>query len=323
MPVVQCFPVKVRKMMAAFGNFLKIVFLSPSEPRLRAGWRLLLQTLLFLIAIVCAGVPFALLRESPSASGLMRLLSEVANLLAVTFSVLVARRYLDRRSFVSLGLRLDRQALLDILIGILITLVMMGLISLTMQALGWARVEGFAWQTERAGHSPLAGFRQVAGNTLLYFLVFVMVGWEEELLSRGYHLQTIASGTNLLWGTVISSVIFGVLHLGNPHATWAAVLGIFCAGLFLACGYLWSGQLWLPIGLHIGWNFFEGVVFGFPVSGLETYRLMQMAVSGPELWTGGAFGPEAGLIILPAMAVGTLLLYLYTRRRRKPTALVS
>ena len=90
--------------------------------------------------------------------------------------------------------------------------------------------------------------------------------------------------------------------------------------VFLAYGYLSTKQLWLPIGLHIGWNFFEGVGFGFPVSGLDIYHLTRITVSGPELWTGGAFGPEAGLILLPGLLLGTALIFAYARIIRKPIA---
>jgi hypothetical protein len=112
---------------------------------------------------------------------------------------------------------------------------------------------------------------------------------------------------------VISSSIFGLLHLGNPNATWVSAAGIFFAGLFLAYGYLTTKQLWLSIGLHIGWNFFEGVVFGFPVSGLDIYHLLRITVNGPELWTGGPFGPEAGLVVLPGLVLGAVLVFAYAR----------
>ena len=285
--------------------FLQNVFLSPDQTRLRAGWRLLIQTLLMFVFGLIFGAIAALLGLLDGS--LNSIGAQILNFLIVTSSVYVARRWLDNQSFESLGLRLDRHTLLDLLTGIGITFLQMGFIYLLMRGLGWLTFEGFAWEFDPAN--------VVITNVLTFFILFVFVGWNEELLSRGYHLQTIASGTNLFWGVVLSSAIFGLLHLGNPNATWVSAAGIFFAGVFLAYGYIRTKQLWLPIGLHIGWNFFEGVGFGFPVSGLDIYALTRITVHGPELWTGGAFGPEAGLIVLPALALGALLIYLYTLRR--------
>jgi hypothetical protein len=154
-------------------------------------------------------------------------------------------------------------------------------------------------------------------------LLFVLVGWQEELVSRGYWLQNLTEGLNRTWGVIISSALFALAHLGNPNASWAAVLGILAAGLLFAYGYLRTGHLWLPIGLHTGWNFFEGTVFGYPVSGLSgLYQLVRQSVKGPALLTGGPFGPEAGLVLLPAVLLGALGVFIYGRSRlpsRLPT----
>jgi len=287
-------------------SFLATIFISPSEPRLRAGWRLLIQTILLILLGIAAGfVYFFLPTNFVSSSSL--LVGELAELFAFIGSIYIARKLLDKRSFSSLGFKMDKHVVFDILAGILITFVMMGLIFIAMQALGWLRFESFAWNTD-----PI---EIVVSQMLSLFGIFILVGFNEELLFRGYHLQTITSGLNLFWGLIISSVIFGGLHLGNPNATWVSAVGIFFAGLFLAYGYIRTQQLWLSIGLHIGWNFFEGVVFGFPVSGLSIYPLMHIKVFGPEVWTGGAFGPEAGLIVLPALVLGAALINLYSRSR--------
>jgi membrane protease YdiL (CAAX protease family) len=287
-------------------SILARIFLSPEEPRLRAGWRLLLHILLMLLFGSILGV-------IAIALGILDLDSiwgQILNFLIITGSVYVARRWLDKRSFESLGLKLDRYTALDILAGIGITFVQMGVIYVAMLGLGWLTFEGFAWDFD-----PL---NVVIRGVVTFFILFLFVGWNEELLSRGYQLQTIASGLNLFWGVVISSAIFGLLHLGNPNATWVSAVGIFFAGVYLAYGYIRTKQLWLPIGLHIGWNFFEGVVFGFPVSGLSNiYKLIRIQVHGPELWTGGAFGPEAGLIVLPSLLLGAFFIYLYTMRRTR------
>ena len=284
-------------------SILERIFVSPDQPRLRAGWRLLIQTILFfLFGIIVVVIAASLGIEITSF-----VFGNVLNFIATTASVYIARRWLDKMSFESLGLRPNRQALLDVLIGIGITIVQMGLIFVAMLGLGWLRFEGFAWEFD-----PIS---TVITGVLTFFIGFIFVGWNEELLSRGYHLQTIASGINLFWAVVISSAVFGILHLANPDASWVSTAGIFFAGIFLAYGYIRTKQLWLPIGLHIGWNFCEGVVFGFPVSGTETYKLTRIEVTGPEIWTGGAFGPEAGLIVLPALLVGAFLIYLYTANR--------
>ncbi len=287
-------------------SLLARIFISPSEPRLRAGWRLLIQTLLLIIISIGIGIATYLMPRKLDPTSIL-LIGELAELIAFAGSIYVARRFLDKRSFASLGFKFDKHVGYDILAGIIVTFVMMGLIFVAMQALGWLHFESFAWSID-----PV---QVVASQTLLYFVAFIVVAFNEELLARGYHLQTIASGLNLFWGVVISSIIFGALHLGNPNATWVSAAGIFFAGIFLAYAYVRTGQLWLSMGLHLGWNFFEGVVFGFPVSGLSIYPLIHIKVSGPDLWTGGAFGPEAGLIILPALAVGAVLIYLYTHPR--------
>jgi uncharacterized protein len=83
----------------------------------------------------------------------------------------------------------------------------------------------------------------------------------------------------------------------------------------MAFGYTRTRRLWLPIGLHIGWNFFEGPVFGFAVSGMGSFTLIRQAAAGRQVFTGGAFGPEAGLIVLPGLALGVLLIYWYTQEK--------
>lgn len=292
------------------------IFLSPDGSRLRAGWRLFIQTAALLTLGGCISVPIViiLIALDPSfASSLPNiktefwLLAAIGETFAITLSVFLARRYLDKLPIESLGLKLNRQALFDLLAGIGITLVQMGSIFLVMLAFSWLIFTGFAWEFDPIG--------LVLKNIVLFFVIFVLVGWNEELLSRGYHLQTIADGLNLFWGVVISSAVFGLLHFGNPNATWVSVTGIFFAGVFFAYAYIRTRQLWLPIGLHLGWNFFEGVVFGFPVSGLDIYPLTRIGVTGPVIWTGGAFGPEAGLIVLPSLILGALLINLYTKKR--------
>ncbi|GAB4580666.1 MAG: hypothetical protein Fur0022_34080 [Anaerolineales bacterium] len=290
-------------------SLLDKLFFSADERRLRAGWRLLAHGVIFGIFILMlgGGVGVLLLMTDNAALLNNQLINQALFLLALTPATYLARRFIDRRPFASLGLEWDSQAWRDLLVGFLIPAVIMGAIFLVEWAFGWLDFQGFAWE-----FGPVS---LIATTVPLMFLVFVLVGWNEELLSRGYWLQNMADGVNLPFGIILSSLIFGLLHLGNPNATWIAGLGVALAGLFLAYGYVRTRQLWLPIGLHIGWNFFENTVFGFPVSGLDTLGLLFHTNTGPEWLTGGAFGPEAGLIVIPGMLLGSVIMYFYTKPR--------
>ena len=287
------------------------LFFSPAEPRLRAGWRLAVQILLQITLTACAGLVIvvawrgAITADSHPFTGAQILFLELGELFAITLSVALARHFLDHRTFSSMGFQNSATGLRDFAAGLGITCLMMGLIFVLEIQLGWLHVSDVAWQSQ-----PLA---DVAENTGLFLLICLIVGWNEELMSRGYHLQTLASGLTTKWGWLLSSLVFGALHATNPHASGMAVGGIVLAGVFLGYGFIRTGQLWLSIGLHTGWNFFEGVVFGFPVSGLSFYQLTHTSVVGPDLWTGGAFGPEAGALLLPALVLGFALVHIYTR----------
>lgn len=293
-------------------NNLSKIFLSSDEPRLRAGWRLLIQTIIMLVLFSCLGLPAGFLvlqNENSFSAQVLMLFNQGISFIVILISILIGRRFLDKRSFSSLGLEFSKSLITDLIAGFLIAFIAFAILYFMELMLGWANFNSFTWESQSPG--------SVISGTFLALIIFMLAGWNEELLSRGYHLQTIMSGTNLPIGLIGSSFIFGILHLTNPNATWISVIGIFLAGLFLGFGYLRTRQLWLPIGLHIGWNFSEGVIFGFPVSGWKGFRITNNTFNGPLLWTGGPFGPEAGLIVIPSLILGTILIFLYTNPKHR------
>ena len=318
---------------------MKNPFLNEQERRLRAFWRLLLQYVLFSNgAVVLAGV-FGLaslaslegvgLGEDPSkslaASPAFRTTSYVAaSLVATLVSVWLAGRFFDRRPFSGFGLRFDRVWWLEFCFGLALGALLMTAIFLVELAAGWITVTG-TFET-------LGNGRPFALAILLPLVVFACVGFYEELLSRGYQLQNMAEGFNypslgprgaILLAWVLSSALFGLLHLSNPNASPISTLNITFAGLLLGTGYVLTGRLAIPIGLHITWNFFQGNVFGFPVSGLEPLGATFVSIEqgGPSLFTGGAFGPEAGLLDPAATIVGSLLIWFWVRARSRDGSL--
>jgi len=286
-------------------TWLATVFFSPDEPRLRLLWRFLFMFLLTIVLsiplLVLVGL-FTLFGIIPANSDLT-LVSVIPTGIATIAAILFARHFFDRRSITSMGLKVDRRAFPDLLAGIVIAGLMMGSIYLTEYALGWLKFEAFTYLAP-SSLLPLLGWG----------VAFLLVGFYEEMLFRGYLFQNLEEGLNTFWAVLITCVLFSAAHLGNPNFNWGSVLGLVLSGLFFVYAFLRSRQLWLAIGLHIGWNFFEGPAFGFPVSGLTTFNFIQQHTEGPPLVTGGGFGPEAGLVLLVGLAVGTLLIHLYSRK---------
>ena len=130
------------------------------------------------------------------------------------------------------------------------------------------------------------------------FFYFILVAVGEEIIFRGVLFRWIDEKWGFATALIISAILFGAMHKGQPNATWWSSLAIAIeAGLMLGAAYKWSGTLWFPIGIHWAWNFFQGNIFGFAVSGSDAgASLFQTTVNGPEILTGGPFGAEASII---------------------------
>jgi hypothetical protein len=151
--------------------------------------------------------------------------------------------------------------------------------------------------------------------------VAIVSGVVEEVLLRGIVFRLLTRAFNVWWALGLSSLLFGLLHLGNDNATLFSALAIALeAGVLLAAFYLWTGRLWASIGAHAAWNFTQGYIFGAPVSGIDTGDGVLDAIpdaGDPVLFTGGAFGPEAALAaVLVVTAAGVLIVWDARRRAR-------
>lgn len=299
---------------------LQNILWNSKEARLRAGWRLLLQfvllmffTMIFAILddILANSLPRSPMGESDS------ILLPIELLLAFTLSVWIAGRFLDRRYFYDFGFRLNASWWADLGFGLALGAGLVTCITLVEISTGWVTITGTAGRS--ADHAS-----NYAGILLLLF-AFILGGISEELWNRGYLLKNLAEGLNfnffsprgaILSAAVGTSVIFGLLHISNPGASGMSTLGLMLAGMLYAAAYVLTGELAIPIGYHITWNFFQGGVFGFPVSGYTfSVSLLTTQVRGPDLWTGGTFGAEAGLLGILSRLVGILLILVWVRLR--------
>ncbi len=307
---------------------MKNPFWNGRQGRLRTLWRLVIQALLLQAGTIAFGIVFGVLLAVGRLLGrsgggplvpqpCFWLVDAAIAPAGIVASVWLAGRYLDHRRFADFGFHLGRRWWLDFGFGLALGAILMAGIFLVERAAGWVTVKGML-VTSAPGQSFVPAI-------LLSLAAFLAVGIYEELWARGYQLHNLAEGLNgrtlgprggLLLAWAISSALFGALHAGNPNATAASTASLMLAGLFLGLGYILTGELALPIGLHIGWNLFQGNVFGFPVSGIDAGpTLIAIAQDGPALWTGGAFGPEAGLMGIGAILVGSGLIVAWLRWR--------
>lgn len=243
--------------------------------------------------------------------------------LGVILAVVIARKYLDRRRVIDLGLRPGQAALPDFVFGLILGAGLQLLIFLVHFFCGWITI----WMPFFAPHGvPAPGVPTPAPPSAtpvalaVMLLIFTLVAVNEELLVRGYILQNLTEAYGKNKAVLASALLFGAMHLTNTNASLAGVLNITLSGIFFAAAYWTTESLYLPIGLHLSWNFFLGPVFGFPVSGFSHWpSIISTTVTGPELWTGGAFGPEAGLTGLFAILVGTLIVSAWADWRKNWT----
>ena len=160
------------------------------------------------------------------------------------------------------------------------------------------------------GHYAIVGWEPLLPGTTrgeAFFRVLVILFFAatfEEVLARGILFRLFEQALGTWLGIAISAGLFALGHRFNPGATTQSAIGVGQAGVLLAAAYVATRSLWLPIGLHWAWNFFQGPVWGSEVSGLDARVLAQADISGPVLLTGGSFGIEAGL---PAIVLGSII----------------
>jgi len=185
--------------------------------------------------------------------------------------------------------------------GALIGVAMFAFVIVNIALLGGYHVHGIGSVT---GAIALIGFMAAAAVT-------------EELLFRGVLFRIVEERTGTWLALLLTGLVFGLMHLFNPDASlWGAIAIAIEAGFMLAACYAAFRNLWVPIGLHFGWNFALGGIFSAVVSGNgESKGLLDATTSGPAALTGGDFGPEGSLYTVAAGVVLTLVFMGLAKRR--------
>lgn len=262
--------------------------------RLGVVWRILLWLALLLLFYVAGQYAVSLLPGNSLGWAAYIILS--AGGLMAGWAVLTG---VDGRPPGALGFALSRAAILETFWGLGLGAVLLGGAVLLLLVTGSA---AFA-----ADAGSVTSYLGSLGWTLLYFYIAAAY---EEIWFRGYGFQALVEGVGAWPAAIASSAVFSLLHAGNPSFGAAAFANIFLAGLMLALAYLRTRSLWFATALHAGWNWAMASLFAFPVSGLNLIDtpLYDAVERGRDWWTGGPFGPEAGLVGTIALSIGVWLL---------------
>ena len=280
------------------------------EGHLRSGWRLAIFIVAFWICVdVSQALSFAGLRRVLHLSSPQMLRSNwwfVTSSGSLLFSATLAGwacgALLEGLPFRALGSMPHRGWVRNLGIGWIL-----GAASLFLAALLAMATRGITFQLDPAGGRSI-------GETLgVSLLIFLLAAAAEEMLFRGYSLQTFTRAKLAWLGVVLTSVYFSLAHLSNPHTVPAfTFVNTTLAGVWLAIAYLRTRSLWLPFGLHWSWNWAQAALLGLPVSGIDRLApapLLHAMNTGPDWLTGGTYGIEGGAACTVALIISTLVVW--------------
>lgn len=256
-----------------------------------------------LIAAFIIGLPFALVAKAlalwmpePGLRGLGNLVR--GGLMVALYAAYV--RWVEQRPLSELA---RAGALGELALGVALSVGLIGLQVGLLAATGHYRATGWAdWPT--------------ALGTVLPAMAVVAVC--EELLLRGLLFRLLEQAWGSVAALAVSSLLFGLMHFFNPNATLATSVALALGvGLMFAAAYVLTRRLWLPIGLHFGWNYAQAGLFDVPMSGFDAKALVHAQISGPDWLSGGSFGAEAALpSLLLCLATSAWMLHRARRQNR-------
>lgn len=219
---------------------------------------------------------------------------------ALILGILLALRFIDRKSASDIGAGFRTGDRKDLAFGL-------GLGAVSMTAVFAVLLASRSITLENGLAEPALSWKLLTGA-----IMSILVGVSEELYSRAYSISALSETCNRWTAAIVSSVIFSLLHAGNANVSAGGLANVLLVGMLFAYMFLRSGSVWMPVGHHIAWNYFQGYVFGFPVSGGEVEGAYTVAASRNDFLTGGAFGPEGGFLATLVILAGFYMVWRFS-----------
>ena len=231
---------------------------------------------------------------------------ELSSFVIILFLFIFWVKVIEKNALSSLGF-VKRNWLKYLAWGILMSLVQMGVIALVYQLSGIGSFE----------------LNELSLEPILFILglfpFWLLQGGTEEVATRGWLLPRIAARTNLPFAIAISSSLFGILHMGNAGVTFLSVLNIILDGVLAGLLFIYTDSIWLVVAQHGTWNYVQGNLLGFQVSGTgaDASIFSFTMGDGPDWLTGGAFGAEGSIITTLVLLLSLVIVYRLGERKER------
>lgn len=271
----------------------------------KLGWlRILLFTIPYTIIITviqflgmtALEIPFT--KENPTFSELEHSTLSFFELLGLLLILWIFMKFVDKKPMLDLGFKLKNR-LPDIKLGTFWGFIIMSSAFILLNSIDEIQFQKINFN-----------FLSLINSIIL----FVIVAFTEEVLIRGYVLRNLMLSFNKYIALIISSVIFALMHIANPNITYLSLLDLFLAGIVLGASYIYTKNLWFPIAMHFSWNLFQAL-FGFNVSGLERYSIIEFSISKKTILNGGEFGFEGSILAIIVEIITIIGIFYYYEKK--------
>jgi len=291
-------------------------FIFFNERGLRPGWRLLI--FLAIVSTIFMGIGFLL---RPFAARLPQgmvpavlIPNEAVQFLVVVFASWIMSR-IERRNMGEYGLPLRNS---DALSRFIRGYIFWGFLPLTLLLLSLRALHAFDF-----GHLTLHN-GQIFTWAGIWGVFFILVGLAEEYSLRGYLLYTLAEGIGFWPAAIVLAAAFGLLHAFNRGESRIGIIAAAGFAIFLAITLRYTGNLWLAVGAHAGWDWGESYFYGVNDSGMQVPgHLLNPQTPGPAWLNGGTVGPEGSILVLVLLMVMSVLFAVLYKNARKPVLVIT
>ena len=210
--------------------------------------------------------------------------NSVGNILFILSCIIIWKLF-EKKKIDKMGITSIKSGYKELIVGLVLGAVTISIAAIVIIAIGVVKLI-----------NPISE-PQISMSLLYGLISFIFVGFGEEILSRGYIMSVLKQTRNKWIVLIMPSLIFAALHLGNSGIDLLSFVNLFLVGILFAYMFMKSKNIWMPIGYHITWNYFQGYIWGFKVSGTNSNGLYEVENITNNIINGGAFGPEGGIIV--------------------------